>query len=151
MSDRATQRPYFSAACSCYFSAACSCYSSAACSCYFSADCSCYFSAAGSCYFSAGSSCYFSATCSCYFSAACSCYFSAGSLLLHHLPSPAPPPTPLAPALPTTARWSERASERWNKLSHTGRFPLMGWWGIAKRMEYQFCDILLDFDALTNV
>ena len=33
-------------------------------------------------------------------------------------------------------RWSERASKRSNKLSHTGRFPLMGWWGIAERIEF---------------
>ena len=37
-----------------------------------------------------------------------------------------------------TTRCSERATKRSNKLSHTGRFPLMGWWGIAKRIEYTY-------------
>ena len=39
-------------------------------------------------------------------------------------------------------RCSERATKRSNKLSHTGRFPLMGWWGIAKRIEFtnQLCE-----------
>ena len=32
----------------------------------------------------------------------------------------------------------DRASKRPNQLSHTGRFPLMGWWGIAKRIEYTY-------------
>ena len=36
-----------------------------------------------------------------------------------------------------TTRCSERATKRSNKLSHTGRFPLMGWWGIAKRIEFE--------------
>ena len=30
----------------------------------------------------------------------------------------------------------QRASERSDKLSHTGRLSLMGWWGITKRIEY---------------
>ena len=40
-----------------------------------------------------------------------------------------------------TTRCSERATKRSNKLSHTGRFPLMGWWGIAKRIEYICIDM----------
>ena len=42
-----------------------------------------------------------------------------------------------------TTRCSERATKRSNKLSHTGRFPLMGWWGIAKRIEYIYIYVFI--------
>ena len=37
---------------------------------------------------------------------------------------------------PNRPIYPHRATERSNTLSHTGRFPLMGWWGIAKRIDY---------------
>ena len=55
-----------------------------------------------------------------------------------HTHSPALPPNH-HPTRPPTHPPGQRPHESdifANNLSHTGRFPLIGWWGIAKRIEY---------------
>jgi hypothetical protein len=48
-----------------------------------------------------------------------------------HTPAPSPAPSPAPPG-----QRPHESDISANNLSHTGRFPLMGWWGIAKRIEY---------------